>query len=273
MKRLQKIILLGLAMFVLYPTSLHAEATLFRNLEEREKSLVLQTATTRYSHGDVNIDLVGALHIADEEYYTKLNEDFKKYEVLLYEKIGGGKSQNRFLRFLGRLKSRILEPTHYIGRSVMTYLLRLKNQRSAVDYLASNFVHADFTLKEYSAAKKEFARLNKTAKNKKSEKDLDTSFDGGITAVFTRDSEKLKRMSLPVLMRKSVEKKEDYELTIVRRNTKCFSVLDKQIKGGKKNIGIFYGAGHLPDMEQRLLKRGFKKVSHTWRDAWHVSKT
>jgi hypothetical protein len=49
-------------------------------------------------------------------------------------------------------------------------------------------------------------------------------------------------------------------------------VLDQQIKAGKKKLGIFYGAAHYPDMEQRLLKDGFKKTKHDWLNAWDVAK-
>jgi hypothetical protein len=41
---------------------------------------------------------------------------------------------------------------------------------------------------------------------------------------------------------------------------------------GKKKIGIFYGAAHYPDMEERMLKQGFKKTAHEWLTAWDVAK-
>jgi hypothetical protein len=54
------------------------------------------------------------------------------------------------------------------------------------------------------------------------------------------------------------------------RNAKCLKVLDRQIKAGDQKIGIFYGAAHLNDMEKRLLKAGYKKVSHRWLTAWDI---
>jgi len=47
---------------------------------------------------------------------------------------------------------------------------------------------------------------------------------------------------------------KDGSTIIDHRNTKAFDVLRKQIDSGKTRIGVFYGAGHLPDMDQRLLK-------------------
>ena len=44
----------------------------------------------------------------------------------------------------------------------------------------------------------------------------------------------------------------------------------KQIESGKKHLAIFYGAAHLPDMEQRLLKQGFKLQKSEWLKAWDL---
>ena len=51
---------------------------------------------------------------------------------------------------------------------------------------------------------------------------------------------------------------EEGEGTVIvgERNRVAFEVLDKQLAAGKKHLAIFYGAAHLTDMEQRLLKRG-----------------
>lgn len=47
---------------------------------------------------------------------------------------------------------------------------------------------------------------------------------------------------------------EDGKSTLItERNAKAFEVLDREIKAGKKKLGIFYGAGHLKDMHQRLV--------------------
>jgi hypothetical protein len=58
---------------------------------------------------------------------------------------------------------------------------------------------------------------------------------------------------------------------ITERNKACFRVLDKQIADGKKNLGIFYGAGHMTDMEKRLTDLGFKKTHTEWRVAWNIA--
>ena len=64
----------------------------------------------------------------------------------------------------------------------------------------------------------------------------------------------------------------DGSVIIGDRNIKCLDVMEEQIKARKKNIGIFYGAAHFPDMEVRLRKMGFKKTKHVWNTAWSVDK-
>jgi hypothetical protein len=60
---------------------------------------------------------------------------------------------------------------------------------------------------------------------------------------------------------------------ITERNKKAFEVLDKQLKAGKKKIAVFYGAGHLPDMEKRLLADfSLKRDSEQWLTAWTLDR-
>ena len=66
---------------------------------------------------------------------------------------------------------------------------------------------------------------------------------------------------------------EDGSTIIGQRNRKALEVLRRELKNGKKRIGIFYGAGHLPDMEKRLAE-GFglypNKKSIKWLTAWDM---
>jgi len=65
----------------------------------------------------------------------------------------------------------------------------------------------------------------------------------------------------------------DGSTIITERNKRCFDVLEKQLQAGKKRIAIFYGAGHLPDMERRLIADyGFTRSSQSWLAAWQLRK-
>jgi hypothetical protein len=55
------------------------------------------------------------------------------------------------------------------------------------------------------------------------------------------------------------------------RNGKCMEVLRKEIENGKRNLAIFYGAGHLADMEERLLRDfRMKRAGRSWLTAWSL---
>ncbi len=48
-------------------------------------------------------------------------------------------------------------------------------------------------------------------------------------------------------------------------------MLAQEIKSGKKKLAIFYGAGHLADMEKHLEKDfGLKRDGVQWLEAWNL---
>ena len=58
---------------------------------------------------------------------------------------------------------------------------------------------------------------------------------------------------------------------ITERNKKALEVLTSQIQLGRNRIGIFYGAGHLPDMHDRLVNEfGLETTGHQWLTAWRL---
>jgi hypothetical protein len=57
---------------------------------------------------------------------------------------------------------------------------------------------------------------------------------------------------------------------VSERNKQAVKVLREEIKKGRKRLGIFYGAAHMPDLERRLRDLGFKKVKEKWLRAWDV---
>ena len=58
----------------------------------------------------------------------------------------------------------------------------------------------------------------------------------------------------------------------VDRNAAALKVLQKQLAAGKKRIGIFYGAAHLPDLEKHLVEDfGLARGSQQWLTAWDLT--
>ena len=58
---------------------------------------------------------------------------------------------------------------------------------------------------------------------------------------------------------------------LAERNRVAIDVLAKQISAGKKRLAIFYGAAHMPDMEERLAEKfALQPVGSIWLEAWNL---
>lgn len=53
------------------------------------------------------------------------------------------------------------------------------------------------------------------------------------------------------------------------RNDRVMEILDQQTqKPDVRTVGILYGAGHMQDLERRLLALGYRRISTNWDTAW-----
>jgi hypothetical protein len=60
-------------------------------------------------------------------------------------------------------------------------------------------------------------------------------------------------------------------ILVADRNKAALKVLQKEIAKGRKKIGIFYGAAHMPDFEKRLAEDfDLKKDKEEWLTAWDL---
>ena len=65
-----------------------------RYVENPDGSSRLEVAETAYENAKgVDVHLIGAVHIADPEFYEGLNEEFKHYDALLYELVSAARSR------------------------------------------------------------------------------------------------------------------------------------------------------------------------------------
>lgn len=247
------------------------------------KPLAMQTAVVRYISNNKNqqglsVELVGAVHIGEASYYKKLNQVFKQYDALLYEMVapegtkipkGGVKSNKSALSGL---------------QGGMKDMLGLEFQLEKVDYTPKNFVHADMTPEEFGKDMAEsgdgFLHMMARAmgqsmvqQGKESNKGMDAKL---IMALFSSNRELLLKQLFADQMKdmegqmRAIEGPNGSTL-ISSRNKKAFTVLKREIDAGKKKIGVFYGAGHFPDMHKRLVENFNMKVeSVRWIDAWNL---
>jgi len=233
------------------------------------------------------VDLVGAIHIADKSYYDALNVRFRGYDAVLYELVGPPMHERKKEQMKPGGGSGSLQ---WVGtmQTFMRDTLKLHGQLEGIDYAAPNLVHADMSSTQFHDTREKkqesFLKLYlklwqaQQAATAKEDEDSAANSDAAALATLFRimmsknGSLELKRGMASQFdqVEKLMSGVEEGEGTVIigERNRVAFEVLDKQLAAGKKRLAIFYGAAHLPDMEQRLLKRGFKRSTTEWLKAW-----
>jgi hypothetical protein len=246
--------------------------------------LALETAIVRYVPADgdskVAVDLIGAVHVGDQAYYDALNKRFADYDALLFELVAppgakipkGGRNGQSSGHPVGAMQDGLKS------------ILDLEHQLDKIDYTAENFVHADMSPDEFSKTMEDrgesfmqmFFRLMGQGAAQQAAGGGSNDL-GMLLALFSKD----RATKMKIAMAEQFENLEgqmaafdgpEGSTIITERNRKAFEVLDKQLKEGKKRIGVFYGAGHLPDMEERLV-RDFKLKrdgDEQWVEAWSL---
>ena len=260
------------------------EPTNFIRFVEEDESDSLQTAVVSYeSPQKVKVDLVGAIHIADKAYFDALNVRFKGYDAVLYELVGPSfeergkpevKKEAEKLQWVGQLQT------------MMRDTLKLHGQLEGIDYTAKNFVHADMDMSQFTQTQTQkqesfltlYLKAAQAQKQVNEKRGVNSDAAGMVMLLkiltMKDSSTELKRMIAQEF--DSVEdimagiETGDGTVLVGERNKVALQVMDKEIAAGKKRIAIFYGAAHLGDMEERLLKKGFKRAKVEWLKAWDL---
>ncbi len=260
-------------------------------VEEKDgKATALQTAVVRLTKGDATLELVGAIHIADKKYYEALNKRFEGYDALLWEGIGGDKpaaaaappaAKDAAAPDKGvepkKKKPERLSGLHHAYESAAKFL-DLAYQMGEIDYTKPNFVHADLSMEEFSDLQEQrgesifkfmlkaglSAEANGSAKEPSTMKLL--------TSLLKGDKIGLKRELVHTLGAgdDQVAALAGDSVIITDRNAKCLEVLAREVKAGRKKLGIFYGAAHFPDMVKHLAEAGWTVNGSEWMTAWEL---
>ena len=257
----------------------------FIRVKETDESAKLQTAFFGYEKDGVRVDLIGAIHLADRKYYEFLNKSFTNYEVLLFEMVGGenlGGGAKPALEEPEEKPPAEQEENKLAGLRTlyesMEKALGLTGQGGVIDYTAKNFVHADLTMKEFEALQEQrgesllgFMIRAGIAAQKPSRDPSTLNLMRGMLTGRT-DLVKLEMMHTMAGGDKQIDAIAGENVIIGDRNAKCLEVLDREVAAGRKHLGIFYGAAHFPDMERKMIEKGYTKVSSKWLTAWKVAK-
>lgn len=246
----------------------------------------LQTAIARYEgvptggRRSVAVDLVGAIHVGDRVYYEGLNGRFKAYGAVLYELVAPeGTAPPRG----GRVRT-----DNALGamQNGMKGMLDLEHQLEIVDYTRPNFVHADMSFDELLASMKRrdegflkmyFRMVGQSIaeQTKAAQKGESAEFDL-MRAMFSNDRPRQMKIAMASQLTQLESLLTSFggekgSSLIHERNRTAMDVLDREIKRGQRSLAVFYGAGHLTDMDERLRERfGLRQTAKEWVTAWDL---
>jgi hypothetical protein len=240
----------------------------------------VDTAVTTYRREDgVKVALVAAVHVGDRSYYEELQRLFEDYDALLYEMIRDG----------DQLAVERVDTSNPLSQFQlgMKSMLGLEFQLEAMDYGRSNFVHADLDPETFFRLQEERgetilglmvrAMLEEHSRQANNPQGAMSGFQL-LAALLSPD----RAHALKLVLGQQMDQMEaamagidqgpggQGSVLVSGRNEHAMRVLEEQIRKGKRRLGIFYGAGHMPDLERRLTALGFEKVDHRWLTAWDI---
>ena len=260
--------------------------------DKKGRPLAMQTAIVRFVKADEveegkstndydkYVDLVGAVHIGDLSYYRELNRRFKKYDAVLYELVAPEGTEVP--------RGRGTSNAHPLGalQNGMKSMLEVEHQLEQVDYTRDNMIHADLSPDEFMQSMDDrgegftqmyFRMLGASmAQQSQAAADGESAEVDLLAAMFSKDRPR----QLKIAMAKQFEGMEQLMVgltgpegstLITERNKRALDVLEKQLDEGVDRLAIFYGAGHLSEMNDQLAERfDMKPVSVEWLEAWDL---
>ena len=240
---------------------------------------ILQMRPSRGSDlpADLEVDLVGAIHIADIRYFDELNARFRDYDTVLYELVAPEGTRVP----LGGVEGGGILSSIQGG---LGGLLGLSFQLNHIDYTQPNLIHSDLSPEEISAsmaargesAASLIARLLSISLSEYSKDPVGASSLGLIAAFFSPDRERMLKAQLaPMLLDMETAtaafEGEDGSTLVGERNKRAVSDLGERIASGDRRIAIFYGAAHLGGIEELIEQDfGMQRAGIVWVDAWDL---
>lgn len=245
--------------------------------DEAGRPQALQVALAHYRDDrGRSLHLVGAIHVADREYFQSLQPRFETYDAVLYELVGdpdggGERPSGTGLNLIGLMQGGMKDA------------LGLAYQLEEIDYDRPNFVHADMTGAEFSESMKvrneswlgTFLQL--WMASAVAQENAPASPEAELLRVLLAEDKQLalKRMMARSMIDQAqvleVLAGENGSVLITERNRKALEVMEREIESGARSLALFYGAGHLPDFHRRLTgDYGFELDAVEWLDAWNL---
>lgn len=242
--------------------------------------------------------LTGVSHIGSSNYFAALQQHLNAQSLVLFEGVGEHSQDFKNREASTASESDATGTAKAGGSGLQTSLatsLGLLFQLDTIDYERPNFRHSDLSIREIREllaeprgsgggdAAQDFDNLLGMMQGD-SFMNVVVQFGLGILA----SSPKLQAMSKVTLIELitemggdpsrlgaiSPELKQLLEVLIARRNQRVITDLKTAIKeiGSKGSVSIFYGTGHMPEMETRIRKElKYRPVEDIWFSAISVN--
>jgi hypothetical protein len=231
--------------------------------------------------GAPRVDLVGAVHAAEKAYFEEIQRVLDRSDLVLYEMVKG-KDQEPWAKTDAPAaeRSAIAEFQATLARA-----FDLVFQMDAIDYRRRRFVHADMTSEEFLAkgggtlSKEMEATLARVRPLlAMAARFLNPGDVASPAARATAAGMRTKMKGMIGAMLGGMGGKiggllgsmGGEDLILRQRNEVAIAAFDAARKD-VGNIAIFYGAAHMPDLEQRLLARGWVRAGGRWLVAWSTT--
>ncbi|MBQ17585.1 MAG: hypothetical protein CMJ65_10715 [Planctomycetaceae bacterium] len=265
--------------------------------KKTKEPIRMETATVRYvlkpkntakptadkpGRRPVTVDLIGVVHVGERSYYDRLNRQFEQYDALLYELVA-----QQGARPSPKGKAASNNPAGFL-QNAMKSMLRLEHQLENIDYTKKNFVHADLSPEEMAEAMRkrgdngltitlgilaDMIRQQNLAGSRKKGAPAAEEVDFFTLLADPNGPVKMKRMMAEQMVTMDstggVGKTLD-RILVQDRNEAAIKVFRQQVAKGKRRLGIFYGAAHMPDFHRRLAALGFRPQKISWATAWDL---
>ena len=241
----------------------------------------LQTADVAFhNRAGATVHLIAAVHIGEKSYYDALNRQFAGFDAVLFEMV---KPRGAAPPAPGQAEQSNSDIATF--QRFLKDVLNLDFQLDDVDYSAPNFVHADLDeetfekLQEQRGESFESLMLQQmlNAMNQSTTRQSDEQSLQDLINILTRPD--MERQIKVVIARQLGDMDaaamglEGPGSTVIlsERNNAAMQTLSRTLAAGKKNVAIFYGVAHMPDLAKRLQTAGFEPLSTQWNIAWDLT--
>jgi len=235
----------------------------------------LSTAVSRWYHAetDTTLFLVGAVHIGEKQYFSRLQEILDSTDVVLFEGVGAGKDGKK-------PSEEDLARIDLLFKLQLTLggFLGLRFQKDCIDYNRPFWKNADVDFTTLMAKIKR-EKLSFPTDNpilKFILKPLFAWIDPREIKQNPKIAKRMRRQAAPLLARSSgllarKGMRKMQSVLIEFRNDTAMKAVTAELAHGKKGrwLSLFYGAAHLPDFNKRLSgDKGWQYQGMAWVPAW-----